>query len=151
MREVVFCSIEMAGDRKTLVFTVSVAQAHGVADVLNRHRAGSAAAVDGKTPADERARLFHEYGAGRLQHLVNVGIATEGWDDPSTDRPIEIVAVARPTKSRSLYAQMIGRGTRPLPGLVDPLRDADHRRAAIAGSIKPALMVMDYAGNAGKH
>ena len=59
--------------------------------------------------------------------------------------------MARPTKSRSLYAQMAGRATRPLPGIVDGLNTDDERKAAIAASAKPCALIMDFVGNAGRH
>jgi type I site-specific restriction endonuclease len=59
--------------------------------------------------------------------------------------------MARPTKSRSLYAQMAGRSTRPLAGLVDSLDDKDARKAAIASSAKPSCLIVDFVGNSGKH
>jgi len=46
---------------------------------------------------------------------------------------------------------MAGRGTRPLPGLVDPIEDATSRRAAIEQSAKPFLEILDFVGNSGKH
>jgi len=65
---------------------------------------------------------------------------------------VEAIAIAKPTKSRAKYAQMIGRGTRPLPGVVDAdFISADHRKAAIAQSAKPSFMVIDFAGNSGRH
>lgn len=65
--------------------------------------------------------------------------------------PTALVAMARPTKSRSLYAQALGRGTRPLDGVVDPWPTAEERIAAIAASAKPDMLVMDFVGNSGKH
>jgi superfamily II DNA or RNA helicase len=76
-----------------------------------------------------------------------VGVFTEGFDEPG----VEVVAIMRPTKVRSLYAQMVGRGTRPLPGLVDGVDRAEDRRDAIAASAKPYVHVIDFAGNPGKH
>ena len=61
------------------------------------------------------------------------------------------VAVARPTKSRGLYAQMVGRGTRPAPGVVDGPTTPEDRRRAIEGSRKPHCHVIDFAGNSGQH
>ena len=49
------------------------------------------------------------------------------------------------------FTQKVGRGTRPLPGVVDPFPTADERRAAIAASAKPHLTLLDAAGNTGRH
>lgn len=140
-------TIELIEDRKTLVFAASVAHAERLCEIFNRHKADSARWVCGTTPKEERRRLVSDYAAGRFQVLCNVGIATEGFDDPS----IEVVVMARPTKSRSLYAQMAGRGTRPLPGLVDGCETADERCLAIAMSAKPRLEIVDFVGNSGRH
>lgn len=135
-----------ATDRKrALVFCSRVHHAELVTHIFNRWLPGSAAIVHGKTPADERARIFRRFGAGDIQFLSNVGIATEGWDDPATDgKGVQVVSLMRPTQSRSLYAQMIGRGTRPLPGLVDEFEDGPSRVAAIAQSAKPSVLVLDF-------
>lgn len=117
-----------SGDRKTLVFATSVEGAHRLAEILCRHREGCAVAVDGKTEIDERRERLNSHQDGGCQFLVNVGICTEGYDDPS----ISCVAVARPTKSRALFAQMIGRGLRIAPGKTD-------------------CLVIDLAGNSGRH
>ena len=82
-----------------------------------------------------------------LQVVCNCGVLTEGFDDPG----VEVVIMGRPTKSRSLYSQMVGRSTRPLPGVVDGPETAEERRAAIAASTKPSCLVVDFVGNAGKH
>jgi superfamily II DNA or RNA helicase len=148
----VFPTIELAGDRRCIVFAASVAHAHRIAEIINRHKAGSAVAVDASTPRDERRSLFAGFAEGRYQFLVNVGVATEGWDDAALDgRGVQLVAMMRPTKSRALYCQMVGRGTRPLPRTVDGIDGADARREAIAASVKPAVTVLDYCGNAGRH
>lgn len=145
-------TVELAGDRRTLVFAATVQQARRLAEIANRIRPNSAAAVDGSTPMDARGELFRRFSAGELQFLVNVGIATEGWDDAATDaRGVQLIAMMRPTKSRSLYTQMAGRGLRPLPGSVDRIEDRDHRRQAIATSRKPGVTILDFVGNAGRH
>lgn len=71
----------------------------------------------------------------------------EGFDAP----PTALIGMARPTKSRSLYAQALGRGTRPLDGLVDQYETPDERIAAILTSAKPDCLVMDFVGNSGRH
>jgi type I site-specific restriction endonuclease len=116
-------------------------------EIIERYAPGQARRVSQDTPKDERREMLADYASGRFQFLVNVGVLTEGFDDPS----IQVVAVTRPTESRSLYAQMIGRGTRPLPGIVDRLSTAQDRVEAIKASTKPHVEVIDFTGNSGKH
>ena len=139
-------TIEIAGDRRTLLFSTTCAMAERLCEILNRHKDGCARYLDGKTPRDERREMLTAYSAGEFQFLSNVGVATEGFDVPG----IELV-VPRPTKSRSLYAQMIGRATRPLDGLVDPFPTAEQRRDAIENSQKPHMEIIDFTGISGRH
>ena len=148
-------AIELCGEKKSLVFTASVHQADRLCEIFNRHKSGCARFVHAKTERQERQSIFSGYAAKEFQFLCNCGITTEGFDDPG----IEIVVMARPTKSRSLYAQMCGRGTRPLPGVVDsdecgwddPDMAADARRYAIQRSEKPHIEIIDFVGNSGRH
>lgn len=140
-------TLAIVQNRKTLVFASSVRHAEMMCEIFNRHKPGMAGWVCGKTPKDERRKLLLDYAAGRVQVVVNVGVLTEGFDDPS----VEVIAMARPTKSRCLYAQMVGRATRPLTGIVDGWDNDDQRKAAIAGSSKTACTVLDFVGNAGRH
>jgi superfamily II DNA or RNA helicase len=148
----VYPTIELAGDRRGVIFAASVAHADRISEILNRHRAASAISVNAKTHPDERREMFRGFSEGRYQWLVNVGVATEGWDDAALDgRGVQVIAMMRPTKSRALYCQMVGRGTRPLPGTVDGLATPQERCAAIAASAKQAVEVLDYCGNSGRH
>ncbi len=140
-------TLELAGDRKALVFAASVAHAERLSEIFNRHKHGSSRWVCGKTPTDERRDTVSRFATGELQFLCSVGCFTEGFDDPG----VELIVMGRPTKSRTLYAQMVGRGTRPLPDLVDGVESAAERRKAIATSPKPACEVIDFVGNAGRH
>lgn len=151
LHEIVGPTIELTADgRRTLVFTASVAQAERTCEIFNRHRGGCARWVCGKTPKDERRQMLADYSAGQFQYLVNVGVATEGFDEPG----IASIVMARPTKSRALYCQMVGRGTRPLPGVVDDpdlFGTASGRRQAIANSQKRQVEIIDFVGNSGRH
>jgi len=140
-------TVKLTGDKKTLVFAASIAQAERLTEIINRHKPESAQFVCGKTPKEIRRGLFKRYAEGKFQYLVNVGVATEGFDEPS----IQVVVMARPTKSRTLYEQMLGRGTRPLTGIVDGIEVPENRIAAIRDSDKPFLLVLDFVGNSGKH
>jgi superfamily II DNA or RNA helicase len=140
-------SIQYAGERRTLVFSDSIENAERLTEAYNRHRIGSAKIVTGETPKDERRELVADYRSGAFQYLVNVGVASRGFDVPE----IGCVVAARPTCSRSLYQQQIGRGTRIWPGVIDGLVTCDERKAAIAESAKPDLLVLDIVGNSLKH
>jgi len=102
---------EHASDRKTLVFVPTVAMAEAVS---NQFQATGANAdwVCGATPLDERRALLNRFTEGKTQIVVNVGVLTEGYDEPSVD----CILVARPTKSRPLCQQLVGRGCRKFPG-----------------------------------
>lgn len=143
-------TIDLAGTKKTLVFTASVDQAERMSEIFNRHRSGCSEWICGdavKCPMEHRREILRQFALGSFQFLVNCGVLLEGYDEPG----IEVVAVARPTKSRSLYAQIVGRGTRTLPGVVDGIEEAIARRAAIAASAKPSVLTLDFVGNSGKH
>jgi superfamily II DNA or RNA helicase len=140
-------TMKYAEGRKTLMFSDSVCNASKLTDILNNQHAGCARLVTGKTPRDERHKIVSDYRMGEYPFLVNVGVATEGFDV----QDIACVAIARPTKSRALYAQMIGRGTRTLAESIDGIEQPDERRAAIAKSEKTKLLVLDFIGNSGKH
>lgn len=110
--------VREAGERKTLVFMPSVATAHALAEVLSGYvGAAKVRSLDGASDPDVRAKAIADYSRGDVQYLVNCALFTEGFDAPLT----ACVAVARPTKSRALYAQMVGRGTRLAPGKADCL------------------------------
>jgi type I site-specific restriction endonuclease len=103
--------------------------------------------VCGETDREDRRRTLAEFAKGKVQVVCNCGVLTEGFDDPG----VEVVIMGRPTKSRSLYSQMVGRSTRPLPGVVDGPETAEARKAAIAASAKASCLVVDFVGNAGRH
>ncbi len=101
-----------AGSRKsTLVFCVDVAHIHGLTKAFRRKRI-DARFVTGETPKMDRAATLDAFRAGEFPVLVNCGVFTEGTDVPN----IDCVVLARPTKSRNLLVQMIGRGMRLFPG-----------------------------------
>lgn len=136
--------------RQGLCFFPGVTSAHLAADRFNAHQEGLAKAIDGTTPYHERRAAVEAFRNGDIKFLCNCGVFTEGFDAPSCS----LVVQARPTKSRALYAQIIGRGTRPLPGTVEAHREqeeAELRRSAIASSPKRDLLVLDMVGNNTKH
>ena len=101
-------------DRKTVVFLPLIKTSQKFRDMLNAH-GFNAAEVNGQSA--DRAEVLADFEAGKYNVLCNSMLLTEGWDCPSVD----CVVVLRPTKVRSLYSQMVGRGTRLFPGKKDLL------------------------------
>lgn len=115
LHEVVKPLLEKAGDRPTLVFAVSVLHAKLLAKLFNRYRPGCAEWVSGKMKnAEGRLAAFKR---GEFQFLCNCSLIQRGVDVPA----IACIGMARPTMSRTLYLQMLGRGTRPAPNKQDCL------------------------------
>lgn len=107
---------ELARDRRTILFAVTVSHARNLAHSLNALGV-PAGLVHGAMAADERARALADFRAGKLRVMCNVAVLTEGFDDPG----VSCVAMARPTRSEGLYAQCVGRGTRLHPDKRDCL------------------------------
>lgn len=91
-----------------LVFTRFTEEADNLVEKLKQNGI-SAAIVTGSTPKKERKLLLEEFKAGKIKIIANVGVLTTGFDYPSLDT----IILARPTKSLSLYYQMVGRAIRP--------------------------------------
>lgn len=105
---------DVAGDRQTIVFCAGVQHAHDMADLYNS-KGIKAASVDGAMPLDERKAIISACKAGEIQVLTNCNVCTEGFDWPD----VSSVLLLRPTKSWSLFVQMIGRGLRLAEGKED--------------------------------
>ena len=101
-------------DRKTVVFLPLIKTSQKFRDILNRH-GFKAAEVNGMS--EDRDQILKDFEHDKYNILCNSMLLTEGWDCPSVD----CIVVLRPTKVRSLYTQMVGRGTRLHPGKEDLL------------------------------
>jgi len=94
--------------RKTVVFLPLIKTSQKFRKILEEH-GFNAAEVNGTS--EDRAEVLRDFDKGRYNVLCNSMLLTEGWDCPSVD----CIIVLRPTKVRSLYSQMVGRGTRLSP------------------------------------
>ncbi|MCD8308795.1 MAG: DEAD/DEAH box helicase [Clostridia bacterium] len=112
-------------DRRTVVFLPLIAISQKFRDILCEVGL-PAVEVNGTT--ENRDEILSDFESGKYRVLCNSMLLTEGWDCPSVD----CVVVLRPTKVRSLYAQMIGRGTRLCKG-------------------KKNLLVLDFLWHTGRH
>ncbi|MDB4938512.1 MAG: helicase, phage associated protein [Labilithrix sp.] len=107
---------ELARDRRTIAFCVTVNHARNLARSLNLLGV-PAGVVHGMMPSDVRAAALRDFREGRTHVLTNVAVLTEGFDDPG----VSCIAMARPTRNEGLYAQCVGRGTRLAPDKKDCL------------------------------
>jgi len=121
--------IKMAIGRRTIVFAVSVQHSKNIVDSFNC-AAIKAAHVDGSTPIKDRSLIYRELAKGEISILSSCMALTEGFDVPS----VEAIVLARPTLSKALYYQMIGRGLRLSP-------ETD----------KQDCLILDPVGNVSKH
>lgn len=101
--------ITYCSDRKTVVFLPLIKTSQKFRDILNE-RGFRAAEINGNS--SDRAEILKDFDIGKYNVLCNSMLLTEGWDCPSVD----CIVVLRPTKIRSLYCQMVGRGTRLCEG-----------------------------------
>lgn len=108
--------LRLARGLRCIVFCVNRAHGRNVCEAYNA--AGVPAEyVDGETPKEERRAILGDpvtgklgrFALGRTQVLVNIGVCTEGYDEPR----IEVVQALRPTQSRCVWRQALGRGARP--------------------------------------
>lgn len=144
-------TIKEANGRPGIVFCVTIDHAEKMAQVMRRYVWNgipvTAETITQKTPEDERDVINKRFQEGRLQFLVGVGVFTEGYDAPRA----AVIAMMRPTKSRALATQMVGRGTRVEEGCIEGKETTDERIAAIAASGKTHTTILDFVGNSSRH
>ena len=103
--------MEICGDAKAIAFCAGVEHANDLA--LSFQQASiNAEVIVGTTPSEQRQEILDRFHTGQTRVLVNVGVLTEGFDEPS----VEAIILARPTRSTLLYTQIVGRGTRLFEG-----------------------------------
>jgi hypothetical protein len=116
--------VEYANGKSTVIFCTSVNHANIIADML-RSQGVKAEAVSGSTRTQERKKILKQYAEKEIQVLCACDLLNEGWDSPIT----EVLFMARPTMSKTIYLQQLGRGMRTHEG-------------------KEFLMVFDFVDNA---
>jgi DNA repair protein RadD len=127
--------------QKWMLFCVGIEHAHAVAAELLRQNI-SCHVITSLTKSHDRTAWIDDFSKGRVRALVNVSVLTTGFNVPGVD----LIALLRPTKSPGLAIQMIGRGTRPIYADGFGLETVEDRKLAIASSVKPNCLVLDFAG-----
>ena len=114
-------------DRRTVIFCASVKHAEQIAEMI-RARGAAAVAVSGSMKSSERREFLDKFANGAIKALCACDLLNEGWDCPET----EVLFMARPTMSKVLYTQQLGRGMRLADG-------------------KKELLVFDFVDNASQY
>jgi len=135
------CQNEMQ-ERKTLIFCINIEHSKIISKILNENGISSSH-IDGSMKPDKRFSILSSFRNGEISVLTNCQLLIEGFDEPSIDG----IILARPTKSRSLFLQMIGRGLRINPGkinckiidIVDNHKSLSGFNSLITDSIYPEL------------
>lgn len=119
--------IEYASGKRTVIFCASVKHAEEIAEMINS-RGVCACAVSGDMKSSERREYISKFQSGDIKALCACDLLNEGWDCPET----EVLFMARPTMSKVLYTQQLGRGMRLANG-------------------KECLIVFDFVDNASQY
>jgi ATP-dependent helicase IRC3 len=98
---------DLAPGKKAIVFASGVKHAEHLA-LSFRQASVETAVIIGTTPREEREEILAQFATGKISVIVNVGVLTEGFDEPS----VQAIILAKPTRSALLYTQIVGRGTR---------------------------------------
>ena len=98
-------------ESKAIVFCAGVKHANNLASSFSATQV-STEVILGDTSTQDREHILARFKSGKTRVLVNVGVLTEGFDEPS----IQSIILARPTRSTLLYTQIVGRGTRLYEG-----------------------------------
>lgn len=119
--------MEYVSKKRTVIFCASVRHAEQIAAMI-RERGGIAYAVSGSMKPADRKEILARFSKGEIKALCACDLLNEGWDCPET----EVLFMARPTMSKVLYTQQLGRGMRLADG-------------------KECLMVFDFVDNASQY
>lgn len=132
--------LEQASERKTLLFAPTVASAEVFAEAF-REQGITAEVIHGALAQETRDAILDRHRSGATRVVANCMVLTEGYDDPEVD----CIIVARPTKSKGLYIQIVGRGLR-----VDPARPYEEQDCLVldvvgANAIHDLRSVLDLS------
>lgn len=108
--------LKYVNGKKTVIFCASVDHAAEIAKLL-RDSGVKAEAVSGRDRVEAREKILKDYETGSTNVLCACDLLNEGWDSPHTT----VLFMARPTMSKTIYLQQLGRGTRRCPGKDDLL------------------------------
>lgn len=138
---------EYCDGKPNIVFCVDVEHAKNVTNKFKEHGYRTELLVGDESITPDRKAAINRFKSGESQILVNVMIATAGFDYPQ----IGCVTLACPTKSRTKFMQQLGRGTRTWPGVIDAFDTPQERVKAIKSSPKPHCTILDIVDTTNRH
>ena len=111
-RLIVDTYLQHVPNRKAVAFAVNVRHGEALAEEFHGGSGVAAKSVSGRMPNRQREDILRAFHEGELRVLCACDLLNEGWDCPD----IEVLLMGRPTLSRVVYLQQLGRGTRKAPG-----------------------------------
>lgn len=135
--------------KQAIAFCIDVQHAIDLAEMANRFdvRAAFVVGDDKLCPKEHRKKVWQDFKNGEYDMLTNVTILTTGADHDM----VECIINARPTQSKTIFMQGVGRGTRTQKGIIDGLETKEERIIAIKSSDKPLLSILDIVDNTTRH
>lgn len=138
---------QYANGLQSVIFCVDVEHAKNVWKVFTEAGELAEILVGDEDITPDRLGVIQRFKSGETTHLINVSIATTGFDHPG----IRCILDGAPSKSRTRVFQKWGRGGRTLAGVIDGIEDPIERKKAIKASKKPCCFLLDFIDNTTKH
>ena len=139
--------LEYCKGRKAIGFGIDIQHCLDLAEAFREKGINAQAISSDEERTGDRDFTWKQYQQNKIDVLFNVGLLTKGVDSPETS----CIITSRPTKSLSLYLQIVGRGTRTLPGVIHGLETVEERVAAIKNSAKKDCIILDIVDSTTKH
>ncbi len=139
--------VKYAHNKRTLIFAVDVEHAQNLCSQFKNEGYAAEFVVGDIELSPDRRGIINRFRSGETMLLINVAILIAGADFPF----LECLINAAPTKSLTRFIQIIGRGTRTLPGVIDGIGDPIMRKEAIRRSKKPHCIILDIVDNSSRH
>jgi superfamily II DNA or RNA helicase len=146
VQEVSSLVLQTHAGQPSVVYAACVRQAELLMEVFSRYGAPAAVVHSRQNPLVRKENM-DAFVSGQAKIIVNVGILGYGWDHPE----LRNIYMATPTRSLSRYEQRLGRGTRALPGVIQPEMTKEERLQAIRASDKPHFNVWDITDSSRTH
>ena len=139
--------LKYCSGRKALGFGIDISHCLDMAEAFKQKGINAEAISSDESRTGDRDAQWKAYQQNKIDVLFNVGLLTKGVDSPETS----CIITSRPTKSISLYMQIIGRGTRTLPGVINGFNSPEERILAINKSAKKDCIILDIVDSTTRH